>query len=373
MNRLILIGNGFDLSHGLKTSYNDFIFWYMKKALTESYDNVVHNDPLINISRDPKYVGSPITDINDWIDKAYKRGFENVMATTSMGIWTNANNVNNDRPFKVEPKSKFIIALLSNCSYIKWVDIEAEYYSQLKTILNGKFPNATKEIELRDLNVALTELISQLEIYLTSLTKPEYDDRYMDILTSPILKKDVHGITIEKEEEPATTYLLNFNYTDTIKLYAQRFQHNSSQPIPIINYIHGKLGDEENRLIFGFGDEIDSAYLQMEQETAKGYFDYIKSFWYLRTSNYRELVSMVDAEPFQVYILGHSCGLSDRTMLHMIFEHPNCKSIKIYYHGDKKKNNYTNITYDIARHFKDKAEMRNKIVAWDRSENMQQY
>lgn len=28
MNRIVLIGNGFDLAHGLKTSYADFIDWY---------------------------------------------------------------------------------------------------------------------------------------------------------------------------------------------------------------------------------------------------------------------------------------------------------------------------------------------------------
>jgi len=28
MNRIVLIGNGFDLAHGLKTSYADFINWY---------------------------------------------------------------------------------------------------------------------------------------------------------------------------------------------------------------------------------------------------------------------------------------------------------------------------------------------------------
>lgn len=27
MNDLYLIGNGFDLAHGLKTSYNDFLLW----------------------------------------------------------------------------------------------------------------------------------------------------------------------------------------------------------------------------------------------------------------------------------------------------------------------------------------------------------
>ena len=31
MNRLILIGNGFDLAHGLKTKYSDFIEWYWKQ------------------------------------------------------------------------------------------------------------------------------------------------------------------------------------------------------------------------------------------------------------------------------------------------------------------------------------------------------
>ena len=28
MNRLVIIGNGFDMAHGFKTSYMDFINWY---------------------------------------------------------------------------------------------------------------------------------------------------------------------------------------------------------------------------------------------------------------------------------------------------------------------------------------------------------
>jgi hypothetical protein len=31
MNKLILIGNGFDLAHGLKTSYSDFMLWLINK------------------------------------------------------------------------------------------------------------------------------------------------------------------------------------------------------------------------------------------------------------------------------------------------------------------------------------------------------
>lgn len=31
MNRIILIGNGFDLAHGLPTRYEDFINWYWER------------------------------------------------------------------------------------------------------------------------------------------------------------------------------------------------------------------------------------------------------------------------------------------------------------------------------------------------------
>ena len=33
MNRLVLIGNGFDLAHGLKTRYEDFLNWYWWQKL----------------------------------------------------------------------------------------------------------------------------------------------------------------------------------------------------------------------------------------------------------------------------------------------------------------------------------------------------
>ena len=32
MNQLIIIGNGFDLEHGLKTSYEDFVLWYLNRV-----------------------------------------------------------------------------------------------------------------------------------------------------------------------------------------------------------------------------------------------------------------------------------------------------------------------------------------------------
>jgi hypothetical protein len=39
MNRLIIIGNGFDLAHGIKTSYKEFILDYIKKSCVYAIEN----------------------------------------------------------------------------------------------------------------------------------------------------------------------------------------------------------------------------------------------------------------------------------------------------------------------------------------------
>ncbi|RZJ82749.1 MAG: hypothetical protein EOO20_24040 [Chryseobacterium sp.] len=133
-----------------------------------------------------------------------------------------------------------------------------------------------------------------------------------------------------------------------------------------------KLGDNDNPIIFGFGDELDKDYAGFELERTKGIFEYIKSFWYFRTSNYHNLIRFIDESPYQIFILGHSCGLSDRTMLNMVFEHENCKSVKIFYYKNGAFNNYTPITQEISRHFRNKQQMRRKIIPFDRSIPMPQ-
>ncbi|KAA3124996.1 hypothetical protein F2A22_11265 [Alistipes onderdonkii] len=50
------------------------------------------------------------------------------------------------------------------------------------------------------------------------------------------------------------TLLLNFNYTKTADLYLPA---NSDIPV---NHIHGELDNEQNPVIFGYGDELDEDY-----------------------------------------------------------------------------------------------------------------
>src|SRR5690554_1491945 len=53
MNKLIIVGNGFDLAHGLPTTYNNFLTWFWAR-FKKSY----HTDEIKNIIEyNPKFEG----------------------------------------------------------------------------------------------------------------------------------------------------------------------------------------------------------------------------------------------------------------------------------------------------------------------------
>ena len=74
-------------------------------------------------------------------------------------------------------------------------------------------------------------------------------------------------------------------------------------------------------------------------------------------------MEFLNSGDFQIFIFGHSCGISDRTLLNTLFEHKNCSSIKPFFH--KKVNgsdNYSDIVRNISRNFNSKSSMRDKVV-----------
>jgi hypothetical protein len=210
-----------------------------------------------------------------------------------------------------------------------------------------------------------------LEEYLSSLPEPKNIDQLNSILMSRIQQSDFVDEMPDLGKLPDRKLILNFNYTDTIERYL-----STDEESPFyyqVNYIHGKIHDPKNQLIFGFGDELDDNYKPIEHANINAFFKHIKSFWYFKTSNYRNLIRFIETGDFEVYIMGHSCGLSDRTMLNMIFEHKNCLGIKVFYHRiDAEHNNYENATQEISRHFTDKSSMRRKVLPFDRSIPMPQ-
>jgi len=369
MNRLILIGNGFDLAHGLKTSYNDFIKWYFRKCLITSATQP-YEDCMLYVKKIDFNFGAICQDeIDDLIELFYRKKL-----SSCEGSNYKKEGYLNDyfNPYKITIKSPLLRQLFEKCSYDTWVEVENDFYELLKYILKSEDED-TREEELRHLNESLATIVLELEAYLSELKPTHLNSGYSEIFEGNILKEDVVSSILDKDQQPEHTLILNFNYTSTVEAYFKSGSYNPQPKSFKINYIHGKLNKTNNPMIFGFGDELDEDYGLMELEKTKGFLKFIKSFWYFKTTNYHELLRFIDADKYQVCVLGHSCGLSDRTMLNMLFEHENCESIKIYFYDNGNGyNNHEDLTYEISRHFKDKSKMRRLIVPKSRSQAMPQ-
>ena len=131
-----------------------------------------------------------------------------------------------------------------------------------------------------------------------------------------------------------------------------------------IIYIHGKLSDKKNPIIFGYGDEKDVYYERMERLNLNEFTKNFKSFKYLRTDNYSKLFNLIPNR-YELIVMGHSCGISDRVLLTELFNPDHCNCIKILHH--KRQDGSTDFyekTQEISRHFASdlKHVMRQRII-----------
>lgn len=373
MNRLFIIGNGFDLAHGLPTSYKHFVDDYIQNLLVKLAKDKIFDDGfvLVDFSRDNQ--------------PDFKKSFDKIKDLTGIKDYV-ASNINY---CKISFKNNFFENLLNKNATENWVDIENEYYMKLKTIV--KLSSLTIKDKLNQtiiLNNEFEQVKNLLEKYLKekvldvfnlNLYQDNSGDffKFQEIITPITItlnkndlleefhKKDLAEIhrQLNKDEEyvlnQSRLLILNFNYTHTPCRYIENMDSGVD-----INFIHGIIGNKtENTVNFGFGDEMDDDYQSIENMDKNEYLKNFKSFQYLQNSNYKQLLDFIDTNKFQVVILGHSCGLSDRTLLNTIFEHTNCRSIKVYYHQKNDgSDNYTELIQNISRHFKDKKMMREKIV-----------
>lgn len=355
-NRLILVGNGFDISHGLNTRFSDFIKSYISESINSLFRDLHFEDELISLKKVP--------------DFGVTKRPEPTTVLNSMDI---LKKLQSSSKVEIVFKSSLLSRCVNNTIELNWVNIEALYFEDLVSANSGK-SSSPKVDKIKKLNDELGYLKEKLIQYLRNENKKFIGNfnksPIIDCFCEEIFPKEVVTIEMSKNVIPENLYFLSFNYTTTLESYV----HECNKKIKSdINYIHGNLGGEKGNPIIGFGDEFDKRYLEFEDQQNNELFKHIKSFEYLQTDNYYNLLRFVDSGLFQVHIYGHSCGITDRTMLNHIFEHVNCKSIKIFYHKkDDGSDDFTEKTFEISRHFKIKGDMREKIIPYKFSKPMPQ-
>lgn len=269
----------------------------------------------------------------------------------------------NKGPSTFSCKYAFLDKILKHTANSNWVDIEYEYYYELlslyKTVAKhnmGKYDGAERHV--KDVNVCLDLIKIKLTEYLHTIKIDSYNNQIENRFNSELEKISFNQVLF-----------LVFNYTNTIELYLNSLKMNSYE----VNYIHGRIGSIENPIIFGYGDEMDEYYSKIESLNLNEFLRNMKSFSYLKTTNYQSLSNFLNKSAYTISIMGHSCGLSDRVLLNSIFCHPNCSKIRIYYYQkSNNKNDYFEKTLEISRHFPitEKNRMRNIIIPFSDSTSL---
>lgn len=357
MNRIIIIGNGFDLAQGLKTSYEDFLVDLIKTQVINSLKNKKEYDTsLFEVNCQnyhPSVINEPLKEV-----KTFEKLCEKVAGIDKKMDYTDNSKSFN---FTFRTNSVFFRNLIGNKT---WTDIEKAYFNELLALfgnING--PNFSKD--LAKLNSDFTFLKTKLIEYLKKETEP-YDEA--QFFKSPWLIQLQNSIHPQRTQTPLSQYVnqidlslfLNFNYTNTLKplFEFEKFCEEIQ--------IHGNINNPDS-IIFGYGDDAsNSKYKELEDADIRQLLENFKSIHYPKAKHYNYLMAIVDSNPFDVIVLGHSMGLSDRVLLESIFEHENCKAIRLFHRGNLRS--FEDKVIAISRHFKNKQSMRRKIVEYNQQD-----
>lgn len=346
MNRLVIIGNGFDMAHGLKTSYKDFINWYWDQRVDSFFENRtrVSEDCLckIIINKESQITNFYLFSLNN---SCFRDSLSGVKKCSGKEVidFISKDTLN----FTIEYNT-FFGRIIKSIETKGWVDIENDYYSILKDII--KNPNYGLSVE--ELNDQMRFLQDKLVEYLGTLDKDNYKHNLLEAMidffnpadfSTGGREKAVENIGIDNAEIdvnrasheernkliPKQIMLLSFNYTNIAKRYNNfNIAHN---------YIHGDLEHPQN-IIFGYGDELDKDFKDIVERNENELLKNVKSVKYLETDNYRK-------------------------MLNTIFEHKNCVSIKpFYYKREDGTDNYLELVQNIYRNFTDLKLYRDRVV-----------
>lgn len=295
MHNLFIIGNGFDLAHNLRTTYNDFLLDLYQKVIKspDSYKDIA--DPKSQSILEKKNSGKLAIDQKIW------------MIT-------------------------LIQLLVKASTHNYWSDIEYLYFKILNNYNNLKFfeENFGYNFHYKD-SRNVNEEFDKIKKYLEFFLIEEQ---------SKFRKINAFEYLFSKYNDSRTT-ILNFNYTNTIREYL--IDNKSIQHINI----HGELNNEENPIIFGFAANDDESKILIDKNDNE-LMRNVKKINYSLTKNELKLKEqMSKPEHFDVFIIGHSCGISDKLILNQIFNHPKVNSIRPFYYNGK--DGYKQLVINIDR------------------------
>lgn len=339
-NNLLIVGNGFDLEHGLKTHYTDF-FDTINNNVSSKNEIILNNH---------KYL------IKDnylllYLLEEYKQ-----------------NKLQGNNWIDIETELKKIISLIEEINVNKFIDnmnyyIGGNEYTIIDKIQskssyyfkNCLFPFIIGNNYYKYINEHYNISIKILEKDLNELT---------NMLRDYLLEQDISNLTKTKDISDIDykiTHVLSFNYTDTFRKLYSKLDNDK------IDFIHGSLN--KNNLVLGINETLteDTENKIIDTVYFKKYFQRI----YKKTDY--QYVSWLDSTDSQnyadfdtVYIHGHSLDESGEEILEKIINSvlkKDTSTVKIFYYDEKHyRQEVTNLIKVLGKDVFQKYYFQNRII-----------
>lgn len=353
-NLLLVIGNGFDLAHGLATSYGSFseklaihiteylvgLFTKEPIHLNDTISSFINPDLLtkINYARNNPMAHRSVNKRNT-IDRIF---------ITLSNHRSSCNKVydelysSNLIKFYFYPHSFLSEIYDQEQNASNWFNIEQIYFNRLVKSYKSTVSRSTEHTN--NLNREFGFLKTQLTNYL----KYEYSENGKSS-NKTLLNFFLNELELNRR---LNVKVLNFNYTPTFsELYLPDISNSENIEV---SHIHGELSDE-NSIIFGYGDDKSNIYQELINSNNDSYLKYLKTFDYIFNSNYQEVKSkwFTRINEFDIVVLGHSFGKTDKTILNELINDEKCQKIHTYKRLDlyekfkSSKEEYTKEDLDI--------------------------
>lgn len=307
-NNILVIGNGFDLHHNLKTKYFDFVKFTKEIANMKDIPEEIINKCKNNIFL--VYFQKVCEITRNWID--CEQEIENIASTLQdlINLWKNSKD------------GYANLNMLQDTAYARLVRtcISSKFISTPTGFENCKanekyyiYNIFRKDLFMDDLRKELQDVIEVLSFYL----KKEENN---------VCSKDAYKQIIDINPRQ----IINFNYTNTYsKIYSDK--------IPVL-YIHGSLEDKSS-IVLGIPD---SEKISLDFVYFKKYFQRIQK----RTQTLRSIDFMshegIDRIKPTIYFLGLSMGRTDEDIIKKVI-HESLKSIIFYYNQDDYESKVINL------------------------------
>lgn len=335
---ILILGNGFDLAMGRKTSYSDFVE-FANKLFVEKDDHL------------QSFLDSNDIDIEKYKDNLYLR-FINENRSSLGENWSNLEIMisqlaeaidfyrSNTESIYYSGKNslrlvyldKFREEIVSQENFASKMFVAEIFYEKFTILSWDRLERRIAISELNNLFINHLDLLTELlEIYLS------YRD-YMDFEVAPIIPSET---VLDAIDEISEASVISFNYTHTPnKLYKILLEK--------IHFIHGEIDlnrhkSEINTMVFGIEDkEIDvnsslipyqKYYQRIVKETGSEYLDFLKP------RRAEDLYGGLKKK--NIIVFGHSVDPLDKEIFQNCFtltsHYPNNYRFIFTYHNESAK------------------------------------